>query len=275
MLMILGIDTGASFTDVVLMRGEKIIAKFSAESKGLRKGNSFSLKKIEHFLKLNLKKQKIPISKINRISITGSHFFPKKILSIPVQRIDEITAISLGAKYLSKKSNFIVANIGTGTPFISVRGKKFSHLGGTGIGGGTLEGLAKLLAKCKICEIESLGTKGKNSLDLTVRDIIKGKVGIIPADATASNFGKISAKAKKSDLAFSLQNMVAETIGVMACLASSKSNSNLVVFTGRVAKNKLVKKRISAALKLFKVKGIFPANPEYCTAIGAALIGFP
>ncbi|MFH1240406.1 MAG: hypothetical protein V1672_04255 [Candidatus Diapherotrites archaeon] len=275
--MILGIDAGASFTDVVIFNGEKvknkkIMYKFSIESEKLKQKNKINIKKFETFLKKNLSKNKIYVSKISEIKITGSSFKPKTILGIKAQHRNEITSIAEGAKFISGKNNFIVANIGTGTPFIRIHGKKAVHLGGTGLGGGTIEGISKLVLKCHVSETEKLAMKGKNSLDLTVGDIVKGHVGIIPKDATASNFGKIKGtKFSKNDFAFSLINSVAESIGVMTYLAAKSENTKTIIFTGRVANNKLVRKRISVALKIFNLKPIFPKNAEYCTAIGAAL----
>jgi len=275
--MILGIDAGASFTDVVIFNGKKvknkkIMYKFSIESEKLKQKNKISLKKFETFLKKTLSKNKISVSEISEIKITGSSFKPKTILGIKAQHKNEITSIAEGAKFISGKTNFVVANIGTGTPFIKVYGKKAVHLGGTGIGGGTISGISKLVLKCDVPAAEKLALKGKNSLDLTVGDIIKGHIGIIPKDATASNFGKVnSAKVSKNDFAFSLINSVAESIGVMAYLAAKSENTKTIIFTGRVANNTLVRKRISAALKIFNLKPVFPKNAEYCTAIGAAL----
>ena len=270
--MILGIDIGASFTDIAVLRNRKIMYKFSIESDKLKQNKKITIKKLETFLKKNLSKKKISVSKISKIKITGSSFKPKIILGIEAQHKNEITSIAEGAKFISGKKNFVAANIGTGTPLIRVQGKKVTHLGGTGIGGGTIEGLSKLVLKCDIRTAEKLALKGNNSLDLTVGDIVKGKIGIIPKDATASNFGKVkNKKFSKNDFAFSLINAVAETIGVMAYLATKSEKTKTIIFTGRVANNKLVRKRISVALKIFNLKAVFPKNAEYCTAIGAAI----
>lgn len=270
--MILGVDTGASFTDAVVLRNRKIMYKFSIESDKLKENKKINIKKLETFLKKNLSKNKISVSKISKIKITGSSFRPKTILGIKAQHKNEITSIAEGAKLISGKNNFVVANIGTGTPFIKVQEKKVKHLGGTGIGGGTIEGLSRLILKCDVPKTEKLALKGKNSLDLTVGDIIKGGIGVIPKDATASNFGNVkNTKFSKNDFAFSLINSVAESIAVMTYLAAKAENTKTIVFTGRVANNKLLRKRISAVLKIFNLKPVFPKNAEYCTAIGAAL----
>jgi type II pantothenate kinase len=56
-----------------------------------------------------------------------------------------MTAIGTGGKYLAKKDRIIISNIGTGTAIIEVNGKNINHLGGTGVGGGTIIGLSKIM----------------------------------------------------------------------------------------------------------------------------------
>jgi type II pantothenate kinase len=49
-------------------------------------------------------------------------------------------------------------------------------------------------------------------VDLTVGDIAGGPVGIVPASATASNFGKVRSDPTPADKAAALVNMVAEGV---------------------------------------------------------------
>ena len=59
-------------------------------------------------------------------------------------------------------------------------------------------------------DIEEIAKHGKDSLDLAVSDIVGGKIGIMPASATASNFGKArrSVHAAREDVALSILKMV-------------------------------------------------------------------
>ncbi|MBU1120270.1 hypothetical protein KJ660_00145, partial [Candidatus Micrarchaeota archaeon] len=201
----------------------------------------------------------------------GARVWQKLLKGFKVERVDEINAIGEGARFLSKKKNFLTVNIGTGTPFVFVKGKKIIHLGGTGLGGGSLEGLGKILLNKRVEELEEVGRKGKLELDLKVKDIIGKGIGIIPADATASNFGKaMKIKVKREEIALCLLNLMAEGIGVMSVFAARSSGCSEIVFTGRVtAKNKFIRERIKKVMKLFNNKGVFPSNAEYATAIGA------
>ncbi len=56
--------------------------------------------------------------------------------------IPEPDSIGEGACSLTGRDNLIVASIGTGTAFVHAKGGVYTHLCGTGVGGGTLKGLA-------------------------------------------------------------------------------------------------------------------------------------
>lgn len=260
----IGIDFGASYIDLVQFKGKKLSKKisFKTEKKSFTK-----LKKL-------LGRNEFEGEKL---FITGGKTGDKRILRLlkgfNVKRVDEINAIGKGARFLSKKKNFLTVNIGTGTPFVFVKGKKIIHLGGTGLGGGSLEGLGKILLNKRVEELEGMGKKGKLELDLKVKDIIGKGIGVIPADATASNFGKaLKIKVKREGIALCLLNLLAEVIGVMSVFAARSKECREIVFTGRVtAKNKFIRERIKKVMKLFKSKAFFPSNAEYATAVGAVV----
>jgi hypothetical protein len=76
---------------------------------------------------------------ISKIRITGGK---SKIISCADSRAssaDEIAAIAKGALFLSKKPSALVVSLGTGTPLISADEHSTVHLGGTALGGGTVE----------------------------------------------------------------------------------------------------------------------------------------
>ena len=54
----------------------------------------------------------------------------------------------LGAKKISQlDSNFLVLSCGSGTACVAYENETATHLGGTGLGGGTIRGLCKLAAQ--------------------------------------------------------------------------------------------------------------------------------
>jgi type II pantothenate kinase len=192
------------------------------------------------------------------------------------KRVDEIQSIGLGAALLSGDKKFLAANVGTGTPFVSVNGAEIKHIGGTGVGGGTLDGLAKLLLQRRAWDLEAFAKRGKPRLDLTVNEVIGGPIGIVPPNATAANLGKVTmlpGTPKKEDVALSVIALVGESVGASAAFAAKSAGHNKIVFTGRVAaKNKFFRERSAAAAKIFGVHADYPKNGEYATAIGAALL---
>ena len=170
----------------------------------------------------------------------------------------------------------IVANVGTGTPVLFVSYSNHYHVAGTGLGGGTIAGLSKLLLHATPQQTEKLALRGSSSLDLSVKDIVGSGIGVVPASATASNFAKAAllpkSKIRKQDLAFAIVNSVAEPIAVIAVLAArERSCADRIFFTGRVSQNKLFQKRAGATVAMFGGKAFFPRRGEYATAIGAAL----
>ncbi len=265
--LVLGVDCGATLTDAVLLRGKKILKKASIESIGVQ-----SPRALENFLQKNF-----PLEKVGKIALTGGgKNAPDCVCGIAAEKVNELDAIAKGSRFLSKKEKFLVANIGTGTPLLFVEGKKWRHLGGTGVGGGTIAGLGKLLLNASPLEVEKLALKGTNSLDLSVNDVVGGGIGVVPANATASNYGKLplfgGRSPKREDVAWSLLNMVAEVIARMIVLAAKQLRCEReIVVAGRVAENPVVAQRMAAVGKMFGCKIIVPKNAAFCTAVGAAL----
>jgi type II pantothenate kinase len=149
-----------------------------------------------------------------------------------------------------------------------------NHVGGTGVGGGTVMGLAKrILGISDFQTLEKIASKGKtNKADLTVADIIGGPVGIIPADATASNLARLNDETSAEDVSAGIFNMVSQVVGVVSSMAAKSCNlEEDVVFVGRLVKSPLVARIIHETTNVFGVKAFVPENCEYCTAVGATI----
>jgi type II pantothenate kinase len=200
-----------------------------------------------------------------KIAVTGGG--SNKLTHPNSVKVDEIVAIGRGGLYLSELKKAVVVSVGTGTAVVNAA-EKMQHLGGTAVGGGTLTGLGKLiLGISNPLELEELAKKGNaDNVDLTVGDICGGPVGIIPADATASNFAKVTQSSKPEDIAASLHRMIGQTIGLIANFTSDGKN---LVFIGQPTKNRLLRKEIQTTLDLFDKQAIFPKKAEWGTAIGA------
>jgi type II pantothenate kinase len=263
--MIAGIDIGGTNTHGVLMCGEKLEAGISIP------GNELS-----HVIECCRFLKNKAGGKDFKILLTGggSGRIKKSQFPLPFKTVDEISAIGRGGVFLSGKNNVFVVSIGTGTAFVSVKKGKPVHVGGTGIGGGTIHGLSRLMLKMPLDDVEKIAKKTVQNLDLTVMDIVGRGVGKIPANATASNFGKAVSKSNKSAIASSLLNMIAESIGVMTYFAAKTvGQEKQILVCGRVAINDVIKNRIMETIRMFGGNASIPKNAEFCAAIGAALSG--
>ncbi|MBI4361355.1 hypothetical protein HY572_06310 [Candidatus Micrarchaeota archaeon] len=263
--MIAGLDWGGSFADAVLWK-EELSATYSVPSRQTT---------AENLLAGLLSQENLTAEKLEYVAVTGGdqNRVGKTLFGVPVRVQDEIQSIARGAHHASKKNEAVAVSCGTGTAivyFLQDEGFHVLHLGGTAVGGGTLEGLARAWLGVEVTELEKLAQTGQ-ALDLTVGDIVGSGIGMVPADATASHLAKATKDAKPEDAAKSLLHLVAETIGTVASLAADKTGCNELVFTGRVAKNKAVQERIEKTTKLYGKNAHFPENGEYATAIGAAI----
>jgi type II pantothenate kinase len=277
----IGIDFGATYVDVVVIEEGTLKRTYTELEKNYTPGF------LENILRIEVlwKKQK---PNRGNVAITGAGALNYEVFAVGkksshledikkrliVREVGEIEAIAEGAKFLTNKSKCVVANVGTGTPFVCINGDQYRHIAGTGIGGGTLNGLSELLLNKPVAELEALASKGTNKLDLVIGDLMEKGIGKLPKAATASNFGKAnpSSGQNSGDVAKSLLKMVGETLGVMGALAAKSCKSNEIIFTGRVPEeNAAIRKSITKACEMFGIKAIFPENGKYCTAIGAVI----
>jgi type II pantothenate kinase len=262
-MKVISIDIGGTNTHAVIAENGKI------EFETVENGNNS-----EHILKcFNTLKEKVG-STYFKLILTGggARKVERGFFSFPFKVIDEILAIGKGGVYLSGNKDVFVVSIGTGTAFVSVKTGEIRHVGGTGLGGGTISGLSKLLLKMDPDNVEKIAKVSHTDLDITVKDIVGGDLGKIPGDATASNFGKAQEKEDKAAIAASLLNMMGETIGVMAYFAAkSVGQEEKILLCGRVAMNIRVKKRAVETIKMFGGEAEIPEKGEYCAAIGAAV----
>ena len=219
----------------------------------------------------------IALSDITKIMVTGvgSTFVGDDIYNIPCEHVVEFPCIAKGGLYLSGLERAIIVSMGTGTAIVYADSDGSSeYLGGTGVGGGTLIGLSeKLIGVRKIDHIIELAEKGDLSkIDLRVNDITKSEVHPdLAPNLTASNFGKLSEVATKSDLALGLLNMICESIAMLSVFAARGHGLRDIVLTGNLATIPKGAEMFNALDKLFNVNFIIPENAQFGTVIGAAL----
>lgn len=269
--LIIGLDIGASLTKVILVdESLKIINYNILPSDDPKKT---ALKALKYLLSTIDPTHKERV-KIIAATGGGSRFLRDEVLGIPLTRINEIEAIGLGGSTLSGKKDCLVVSAGTGTALVILRegGRTIRHIGGTGVGGGTILGLSRrMLGVLDFKTLEEMALRGDSSkVDLMVGNLIGGPIGILPADVTASNFGKILGEASAEDIAAGIFNLVSQTIGVVVAMAAKAySLEDNVVITGMLAKSRLFSKILRETARLLSVNVSIPENCELAGALGA------
>lgn len=221
----------------------------------------------------------LDLENIEKVMITGvgaSHV-TRPIYALPCSVVPEFRCIGLGGLYLSGLDRAITVSMGTGTALVlSERGKEPEHLGGTGVGGGTLLGLSKkLLDMDTVGHIADLAKNGDLShIDLRINDMSAAPAsGRLSDTMTASNFGNISDLATRSDIALGIINLVFETIGVVSVFAARNYGIRDVVLTGNMTTVPQAKGIFDGLNSLFDMNFMILEKSQFGTVIGAALSG--
>ena len=214
---------------------------------------------------------------IDKVTVTGvgSSYVLEPIYGLDCEIVPEFSSVGRGGLYLTGIGEAIVVSMGTGTAFIhAVNGGVMKHLGGTGVGGGTMMRLAKkMLDMDEIENILSLAEKGDlTKVDLRVRDITPNEIITdMPDDFTAANFGKLSDLASREDLALGILNMIFETVGMLSVFAAQAHGLRDVVLTGNMSTVPSSVRVFASLSKMFDLNFVVPENAQFATAIGAAL----
>jgi type II pantothenate kinase len=187
--------------------------------------------------------------------------------------IAEIDAIGFGGAALAGCKECVVVSMGTGSAIVHFANDNTRHLGGSGVGGGTIKGLSALI--CGLddpSQIEALALKGDAAkLNLTISDLGYDQISFLGADMTASNFANIKST-RAEDQAAAILDLVGETVGIIASICARSVNcSNHIVMVGKVAQNRFIQQVLNLVGKLYQTAFIFPQNPGYATAYGAAV----
>ena len=221
-------------------------------------------------------------SDVDLLAVTGGKHLNlgDKIESTKIIHVNEIDAIGEGAMNLSglsPKNPIIIVSAGSGTACILAQDGNFIHCSGTGVGGGTILGLSKLLlGTTDPTEIAKLAKEGNESgVDLILEDVVSGPIGELPSDTTAVNFGKISkidSEISKQDIAAGIVNLVGQTAARIATSVATTFNAKEIVVVGRSPSFNGLKNSLEQAASIMGFSPHFPNNGEYASALGALLV---
>ncbi|OUP08320.1 type II pantothenate kinase [Mediterranea sp. An20] len=217
----------------------------------------------------------IALSDVEQVMLTGvgSAYVDSPLYGLPTNKTDEFLANGLGARHAADNDRLIVVSMGTGTSLVRIDGESICHIGGIGIGGGTLQGLARLLLKTSnIRQVAELAQNGDvTHVNLLIGDICNMALPDLPVNATASLLGKVDRDASEADIACGIIYMVLQTIGQAAILSAINSKIKDFVLIGNLTQLPQCPEVFSKIESLYQVRFHVPPYAEYRTAIGAAL----
>ena len=141
MSIVIGIDVGISTTKIVGINEDGVVI------------NPFRIKATDPITSLYgafgkyLHDNNIKLEDVEKVMLTGvgSEYIDENIYGLSTGKAEEFIADGLGARYESKLDRMIVVSMGTGTSLVKCDGEDIRHIGGIGIGGGTLQGLSRIM----------------------------------------------------------------------------------------------------------------------------------
>lgn len=217
-------------------------------------------------------------SKLERVAITGGQYrtLPARLHEIELVKIDEVTAIGRGGLALAHMDRALVASAGSGTAMVAARETAITHVTGSAVGGGTMQGLGRLLLNtADPLEIDRLALQGNaNRADLTLIETVGGAVGRLPLDANAVNFGRLASKAidlSLPDIAAALVRLIGQVIAVIAINAAHAEGLDTVVVTGHLVDLLSIRKVLIEVAGYYQADIRVPPQPGSGTALGALL----
>jgi type II pantothenate kinase len=217
-------------------------------------------------------------TQVERAAVTGGKYrsLPGVVSGVPLVKVPEVDAIGCGGLYLSGLHEALVVSAGSGTAMVAARGNAVSHVTGSAVGGGTLQGLSRLLLHTTDPqEIDRLALLGDaNRADLTLVEAIGEGVGRLPVKANAVNFGRLGCEAvdlNPPDLAAALVRLVGQVIAVIAINAARAEGLATVVMTGHLVDLQSVRDVMDEVADFYHADICVPDLPGSGTATGALL----
>jgi len=266
--IVLGVDVGGSTTKIIGLENGRITGMLQVSA-------SDQITSMYGAIGAFLRSQSAGLGQVSSIALTGvgASFISEPIYGIETVKVNEFLSIGHGALRLSGLREALVVSMGTGTAFVRAAAGDITRVGGSGVGGGTVIGLAsQILGKSDVDAILALAEQGSlRNIDLSVRDIIGGEIPLLSPDLTAANFGKIKSTASESDLALGIINMVFETIGMLAVFVLRNDTIRDVVMTGTLATFPQLGPILESFSDNFDLAFTIPPDAVFATALGAAL----
>ena len=260
---LLGVDMGVSAVKLALLEGGTVVRTARVEA------GRFQLSDLDELLQAGPE----------AIAVTGmgASRFGETFRGLPVRQVPEFSAIAAGALAFSGLARALVASVGTGTAFVmAARGEPARHLGGSGVGGGTLMGLVRHMGGEPDAErVAECAARGDlRAVDLCIGDLTDREIPGLPLYTTVSNFARLGQRPSPDDLARGTVNLVCQTVGVMAVFAARAECVQDVVLIGTPVTLPVFQELIHMVERLHPVRFHVPPLAPFATAAGAALSAF-
>ena len=215
---------------------------------------------------------------LERAAVTGGQYrlLPDQVGGTRLVKISEVTAIGRGGLYLAGLEQALVVSGGSGTAMVAARGRTAAHVTGSAVGGGTLQGLGRLLlGETDPLEIDRLALQGDaNHVDLTLVEAVGAAVGRLPVNANAVNFGRVVQEGDlplPQDIAAGLVRLVGQVIAVIAINAARAEGLEHIVVTGHLVDLLSVRNVLDEVAGFYGAKITVPPTPGTGTAVGALI----
>jgi type II pantothenate kinase len=215
---------------------------------------------------------------LERAAVTGGQYrsLPEQVGHTRLVKINEVDAVGRGGLRLAGLEQALVVSAGSGTAMVAARGQTATHVTGSAVGGGTLQGLGRLLlGTADALEIDRLAQQGDaNQADLTLVEAVGGSVGRLPRDANAVNFGRVAREALNlapADRAAALVRLVGQVIAVVAINAARAEGLAVIVVTGHLVDLLSVRRVLNEVSGYYQADIRVPEQPGFGTALGALL----
>jgi len=290
MRIVLGIDVGGSTTKIVGIREKTNEPSPCLPFGVLQVRAADQVTSMYGAMGNFLSRHKLNPADVSVIFLTGvgASFIDEQIYGIETIKVNEFSSIGRGALHLTGLDEALILSMGTGTALVKATGDEVVHLGGSGVGGGTIIGLAsQMLGKSNVDAILALAEKGDlGNVDLSLSDILytesdtfsnwlagqdDNEEESLPFDLTAANFGKVKSTVSDSDIALGIINMVFETAGMLAVFALKNETIKDVVITGSLAVFPQAEMVFSKFRRMTGLNFVIPQNAVFATALGATL----
>lgn len=226
----------------------------------------------------------VALEQLTLLAVTGGRhmMLPDFLEGVPVVKVGELRAIARGGQALAEAKPelppqpLLVVSAGSGTAMVAACGGEYRHVTGSGVGGGTMLGLGRLLlGHVDPVRLDQQAQQGDpNGADLALRDVVEGPIGSLPGDATAMNFGRVArmgVQPSDEDMAAALVTLVGQVVATLAINAARAAQVEEVVVTGHLTDMVTMRRVMMRVGDFFGFPLRLHSQAGYATVTGALL----